>query len=155
MITELCASNQTRMICKDFNSGLFSLSLNHIHICTHSNVNVYNERKSSSFTVLVVTGGGSEVSLLSLQHPVCPFVPAPTPSETKENRVGTAPPRAFNPRRERWRACWCERAFKCILRVGCIKQPVYSAPQLFLIHPPRSQHSLNRVCFFCKTLHAI
>ncbi len=35
--------------------------------------------------------------------------------------------------RARWRACWCERAFKCILTVGCIKQSVYSAPQLFLI----------------------
>lgn len=71
--------------------------------------------------------GGLRFHFFSLQHPVCPFVPEPTRSETKENRVGAAPPRAFNPRRQRWQACWCEHAYKCILTVGCIKQPVYSA----------------------------
>lgn len=63
--------------------------------------------------------------------------------------VGMLPPRAFNPRREKWRACWWDHAFKCLPTSCRIKHPVFSALQLFFIHPFSSQRFFNCVCFLC------
>lgn len=98
-----------------------------------------NERKSSSFT-----GGALRFHSFSRQHPVCSFVPAPAHSETKENGIGTAPPRAFSRRRQRWWPCWCERAFKWSLQWS-----VYSALSCFSSALP------NSVCYFGRSLYAV